>query len=48
MVPPAPAVFSTTNVCPSTLLMPWAVMRVMVSPGPPAAYGIIMVTVLLG
>jgi hypothetical protein len=37
MVPATPAVFSTKNCLPSTLLMPLPIVRVIVSPGPPAA-----------
>src|SRR5687767_9551221 len=48
MVPPAPPTFSTRNCLPSTLVMPAPMMRVMASPGPPAAYGIMTVTALVG
>ena len=43
MEPDAPAVLSTTMVWPSVFCMAPANSRVMVSPGPPGAYGMTMV-----
>ena len=48
MVPPAPATFSTTMVCPSVRDMRSASMRAMVSVGPPAAKGTMRVMGFVG
>src|SRR6185437_15783420 len=48
MVPPAPVTFSTTTACPRAFVMRCAMMRAMVSVGPPAANGTTMVTVRVG
>jgi hypothetical protein len=48
MAPDAPAVLSTNICCPNIFCIEPAKSRVMVSPGPPAAYGITMVMGLTG
>jgi hypothetical protein len=45
MEPAAPVVFSTRMTCPSDCRMRSAMMRAMVSVGPPAAYG---TTIVIG
>src|SRR5256885_1937757 len=48
MVPPAPVVFSTSTFWPSALVMRCAMIRAMVSVGPPAENGTMIVTGCVG